>query len=58
MLAYLLSSTRQRFADFRLSDKTYAQVKSPCKWQYHSNIIIVNFVKDASVDFFSLQKAI
>jgi len=25
--------------------------KSSHKWQYHSNIIIVNFVKDASLDF-------
>jgi len=53
---YLLSSTWQRFAVFRLSinqvptqvDKTYSSCH---KWQYHSNIVNVNFVKDASVDF-------
>ena len=46
MLAYLLSSTRQHFAVFRLSvnketsraDKTCTLHKSSHKWHYHSNI--------------------
>jgi len=59
MFAYLLSSTCQRFAVFRLSvyqvtskaDKDMPKSSNKCQYPINTCIIIVIFVKDASVDF-------